>query len=151
MYLLNCARVKDRLHNSENWPRSPFDRPNFVRLSSMLGILGFRNNWMENRCRVVLKRCVNMIGRNVCALAWLKKKRWSEGALSIIYVKISAYEPRTMCRISKLKNKIWYSGHYRHIALLRRTHKHRNTWEDTGSGVKVCFSIQNKKENVRRW
>ena len=26
-------------------------------------------------------------------------------------------------RRSKLKNKIWHSGHYRHIALLERTHK----------------------------
>ena len=56
-----------------------------------------------------------------------------------------------MQRISKLKNKIWYSGHYRHIALLQRTHKHRNTREDTGNVVKVFFSIQSKKENVRQW
>ena len=66
MCLLNCARVKDHLHDSENWPRSPFDRSNFVRLSSTLRILGFHSNWMENRCRVVLKRCGNVIGRNAC-------------------------------------------------------------------------------------
>ena len=30
-------------------------------------------NWIENRCRVVLKRCVNVIGRSACALAWLTK------------------------------------------------------------------------------
>ena len=68
-----CARVKDYLHDSENWARSPFDRSNFVRLSSMLRILGFHSNWMEIRCRVVLKRCINVIGRNACALAWLTK------------------------------------------------------------------------------
>ena len=71
--LLNCALVNDRLHNSETRPRSPFDRSNFVCLSSTLRISGFHNNWMKNRCRVVLKRCVNVIGRNACALAWLTK------------------------------------------------------------------------------
>ena len=30
------ARVKDHLHDSENWPKSPFDRSNFVHLSSTL-------------------------------------------------------------------------------------------------------------------
>ena len=65
--------VKDRLHNSENWSRSPFDCSNFVCLSSKLRILGFRNNWMENRCRVVLKRCLKVIDRNACALSWLTK------------------------------------------------------------------------------
>ena len=29
--------------------------------------------------------------------------------------------------------------------------KHQNTWEDTGNVVKVFFSIQSKKKNVRRW
>ena len=65
--------IKDRLHNSENWSRSPFDCSNFVCLSSKLRILGFRNNWMENRCRVVLKRCLKVIDRNACALSWLTK------------------------------------------------------------------------------
>ena len=73
MCLLNWAGVKDHLHDSKNWPRSPFDRSNFVRLSSKLRVLGFRRNWMEIRCRVVLKRCVNVIGRNACTLAWLTK------------------------------------------------------------------------------
>ena len=50
MCLLNSARVKDHLHDSENWPRSPFERSKFVRSSSTL--------------RIVLKRCVNVIGRN---------------------------------------------------------------------------------------
>ena len=50
MCLLNRARVKDHLHDSENWPRSPFKRSKFVRSSSTL--------------RIVLKRCVNVIGRN---------------------------------------------------------------------------------------
>ena len=67
MCLLNRTRVKDYLHDSENWPRSPFNRSNFVRLSSTLRILGFHSNWKENRCRVVLKRCVNVIGLNACA------------------------------------------------------------------------------------
>ena len=71
MCLLNCARVKDHLHDSWNWPRSPFDSSNFVRLSSTLRILGFHSNWMEISCRVVLKCRVNVIGRNACALAWL--------------------------------------------------------------------------------
>ena len=108
MCLLNCARVKDHLHDSENWPRSPFDRSNFVRLSSTLRILGFHSNWMEISCRVVLKRCVNVIGRNACALGWLI---------------ISGHELRAVWRRSKLKNKVWYSSHYRHIVLLKRAHK----------------------------
>ena len=29
--------------------------------------------------------------------------------------------------------------------------KHQNTWEDTGNVVKVFFSIQSKKKNVRQW
>ena len=29
--------------------------------------------------------------------------------------------------------------------------KHHNTWEDTGNVVKVFFSIQSKKKNVRQW
>ena len=29
--------------------------------------------------------------------------------------------------------------------------KHENTWEDTENVVKVFFSIQSKKENVRQW
>ena len=29
--------------------------------------------------------------------------------------------------------------------------KHQNTWEDTGYVVKVFFSIQSKKKNVRQW
>ena len=73
MCLLNCAGANDHLHNSKTRPRSPFDRSNFVCLSSALRISGFHNNWMENRYRVVLKRCVNVIGRNACALAWLTK------------------------------------------------------------------------------
>ena len=44
MCLLNCARVKDHLHDSENEPRSPFDRSNFVRSFSTLRILGFHSN-----------------------------------------------------------------------------------------------------------
>ena len=28
--------------------------------------------------------------------------------------------------------------------------KHQNTWEDTGNVVKVFFSIQSKKKNVRQ-
>ena len=62
-----------QLHDSENWPRSPFDRSNFVRLSFTLRILGFHRNWMENICRVVLERCINVIGRNARALVWLTK------------------------------------------------------------------------------
>ena len=71
-----CARGKQYLHNSKNWPRSPLDRSNFVCLSSALRILGFHNNRMENTCRisrVVLKRCINVIGRNAWTLAWLTK------------------------------------------------------------------------------
>ena len=51
----------------------PSDRSNFVCLSSKLRISGFYNSWMENRCRVVLKRCVNVIGYNACTLAWLSR------------------------------------------------------------------------------
>ena len=124
MCLLNCARVKDHLHDSWNWPRSPFDSSNFVRLSSTLRILGFHSNWMEIRCRVVLKRWVNVIGRNACALAWLtSRQRWSEGAFSVIYVEISGHELCTVWRRSKLKNKIWHSDHNTHIALLQRAQK----------------------------
>ena len=127
MCLLNCARVKDHLHDSWNWPRSPFDSSNFVRLSSTLRILGFHSNWMEIRCQVVLKRCVNVIGCNACALPRLRdlqsRQRWSEGAFVIIYVETSGHERRTVWRRSKLENKIWHSGHNRHIALLKRTQK----------------------------
>ena len=62
-----------------------------------------------------------------CFLKWekllSKVEKWSECAFSIIYVEISGHELRTVGRKSKLKNKIWHSGHYRHIALLKRTHK----------------------------
>ena len=51
------------------------------------------------------------------------QKRWSGGAFSITYVEISSHERRTVWRRSKLENKIWHSGHYRHIALLKRTQK----------------------------
>ena len=43
MCLLNRTRVKDYLHDSENWPRSPFNLSNFVRLSSTLRILDFHS------------------------------------------------------------------------------------------------------------
>ena len=116
--------MNDRLHNSETRPRSPFDRSNFVCLSYTLRISGFRNNWMENRCRVVLKRCVNVIGRNACVHAYLQsKQRWSEGAFSIIFVEISGHELRTVWRRSKLKYKVWHFSHDRHIVLLKRAHK----------------------------
>ena len=118
MYLLNCARVDDHLHNSETRPRSPFDRSNFVCLSSALRISGFHNNWMENRCWVVLKRCVNVIGRNL-----QRQQKWSEGAFSIIFVEIPGHELCTVRRRSKLKNKVWHSSHCSHIALLERTNK----------------------------
>ena len=36
--LLNCARVKDRLYDSENWPRSPFDRSNVIMQNFPLAI-----------------------------------------------------------------------------------------------------------------
>ena len=112
MCLLNCARVKDHLHDSWNWPRSPLDSSNFVRLSSTLKILGFHSNWMEIRCRVVLKRCVNVIGRTLARLRDLQSwQRRSEGAFLIIYVQISVHELRTVWRRSKWKNKIWRSGH----------------------------------------
>ena len=115
MCLLNCAGANDHLHNSETRLRSPFDRSNFVCLSSTLRISGFHNNWMENRCRVALKGC---------GLRDLQRKqKWSEGALSIIFVEISGHELRAVWRRSKLKNKVWYSSHYRHIVLLKRAHK----------------------------
>ena len=41
---LNCARVKDYLHNSENLLRSPLECSNWVFLSFTLRILGFHNN-----------------------------------------------------------------------------------------------------------
>ena len=128
MCLLNCARVKDHLHDSENWQRSPFVRSNFVRSSSMLKIFGFHSNWMEVRCRVVLKRCRNMIARS---RDLQRRQRWSEGAFSIIYVEISGHELRTVWKRSKLKNKIWHSDHKRHIALLKRTQKR----------VKIGYSV----------
>ena len=141
MCLLNCVRVKDHLHDSENWLRSPFDRSNFVLLSSTLRTLGFHSNWMEIRCRVVLKRCVIVSKRDLsqrlraCALARLRdlfsRQRWSEDAFSIIYVEISGHEIRTVWRRSKLKNEIWHSGHNRHIASLKRTQKQ----------VKIGYSV----------
>lgn len=83
MCLLNCARVKDHLHDSENWPRSPFDRSNFVPLPSTLSILGFHSNYMEDGCRIVLKSCVNVIGRNARVLAWLRK--WTKVIVKCSY------------------------------------------------------------------
>ena len=124
MCLLNCARVKDHLHDSQNWPRYPFDRSNFVRLFSTLRILSFHCKWMEIRGRVVLKRCVKWLVVTLARLRDLQsRQRWSEGAFSIIYVEISGHELRTVWRRSKLKNKIWHSGHNKHIALLKRTQK----------------------------
>ena len=51
------------------------------------------------------------------------KQRLSEGAFSIIFVEITGHKLRTVGRRAKLKNKVWHSSHYRHIALLKRTHK----------------------------
>ena len=62
---------------------------------------------MENRCRVFLERCVNVIGRDACALARLTKERkMIEDALSIIFVETPGHVLRTVRRRSKLKNKI---------------------------------------------
>ena len=116
MCLLNCALVNDCLHNSQTRPRSPFDRSNFVCLSSTLRISGFHNNWMENRWRwsvVTLARLRDLQSR----------QRWSEGAFAIIFVKIFGHELRTVWRRSKLKNEVWHFSHYRHIALPRRAFK----------------------------
>ena len=104
MCLLNCARVDDHLHNSETRPRSPFDRSNFVCLSSALRISGFHNNWMENRCWVVLKRWSVVTYKDL-----QRQQKWSEGAFSIIFVEIPGHELRTVRRRSKLKNKVWHS------------------------------------------
>ena len=95
--------IKDRLHNSENWSRSPFDCSNFVCLSSKLRILGFRNNWMENRCRVVLKRCLKVIDRNACALSWLTMLTKVIGRHELRTVMI-LQTPTTICE-KKLRKK----------------------------------------------
>ena len=44
-------------------------------------------------------------------------------SLSIIFVELSGHELCTEWRRPKLKNKILHSGQYRHIVLLKRTHK----------------------------
>ena len=119
MCLLNCASVKDYLYNSENWLRSPFHLSNFVRLSSTSKILGFHSNWMENRFRVVLKRCLNVIGRDACATYKVKKAdRKAPSRWFMLKYQIMNY---AVWRGWKLKNKIWHSSHNRHIALLKRT------------------------------
>ena len=92
---------------------SEIDKISFwpLKLRSFVFYASFHNNWMENRCWFFLKRCINVISGNACALACLQiKQSWSEGAFSIIYVEISVYELRTVWRRSKLKNKICYSG-----------------------------------------
>ena len=48
MCLLNRARVKDYLHDSENWPRSPFNR-------YALGVISTKNkchNFANARTRI---------------------------------------------------------------------------------------------------
>ena len=95
-------------------------------LSSAVRILSFRNNRMENKCRVVLKRCINVIGRNACALARLRdlqSKQRVGSAFLVIFVEMSRHEQYTVWKRSKLKNKIWHSGYYRRIAWLKITHK----------------------------
>ena len=44
----------------------------------------------------------------------------------------------------------YFSPHLEKIKQLLICSKHQNTWEDTGNIVKVFFSIQSKKKNVRR-
>ena len=106
MCLLNCARVNDHFQNSETRPRSPFDRLNFVCLSPTLRTLGFHTNKMENRCQIVLKRCVNVIGRNACACVTYKVNKSFGMRLADNFVKISGRELRTAWRRSKLKDKV---------------------------------------------
>ena len=103
---------------------------------------GFHNNWMKNRCRFVLKRCVNVIGRNAYALAWLTKKTKVIGrAFEMIFVEISGHELRAVWRRSKLKNKVWHSSHKRHIALFKRAHKQVE--------IRYSFIYQNNTHTLR--
>ena len=53
----------------------------------------------------------------ICSIALVSRR------LSIIFVELSGHELCTEWRRSKLKNTILHSGQYRHIALLKRTHK----------------------------
>ena len=80
---------------------------NFVCLSSKLRILGFRNNWMENRCRVVLKRCLKVIDRNACALSWLTKLTKVIGRHELCTVMKGFYKRRRL-----LAKKNWGKKHF---------------------------------------
>ena len=127
MCLLDCTRVKDHLHDSWNWPRSPFDSSNFVRLSSTLKILGFHSKWMEIRCRVFLKRCVNVIGRNACA--HLISSVPSVELFSFVQMSVGWYNGRNFCHVggvinmiqngvccrAKLKRSNWFFLHFTHL------------------------------------
>ena len=53
----------------------------------------------------------------ICSIALVSRR------LSIIFVELSGHELCTEWRRPKLKNKILHCGQYRHIALLKRTHK----------------------------
>ena len=55
-----------------------------------------------------------------------------------------------------MESKVWSGFGYftpdlEKIKQLLVCSKHQNTWEDTGNVVKVFFSIQSKKKNVRQW
>ena len=94
MCLLNCARVKEHLHDSWNWPRSPFDSSNFIRLSSTLRILGFHSNRMEIRCRFVLKRCV-------LSLSWIPRSKRHFLSLSTLIVEKFEVSPDGIAMFTK--------------------------------------------------
>ena len=53
----------------------------------------------------------------ICSIALVSRR------LSMIFVELSGHELCTEWRRPKLKNKILHCGQYRHIALLKRTHK----------------------------
>ena len=55
-----------------------------------------------------------------------------------------------------IESKVWSGFGYftpdlEKIKQLLVCSKHQNTWDDTGNVVKVFFSIQSKKKNVRQW
>ena len=81
----------------------------FLPYSKLLPIYGIVRKWKENRkLFTFLNDAIDLRKHGIK----------NEIQQFIIIVFNDKYDRR-----SKLKNKIWHSGHYRHIALLERTHK----------------------------
>ena len=57
-----CVCLNLKIDKISFWP---------LKLRLFVFYVGFHGNWMENRCWLFLKRCINVISGNACALAWL--------------------------------------------------------------------------------